>query len=173
MGTDIHCYIEYTHPTYKKSNGIFKWHGFGSGNFGSRCYPLFDALFALQRPGEICGDRNIPQDISNDTRKHYMLDISDDGISESDDDYYRRITFDQAISWIDPHSRIEVDENGFLNSISCPDYHSDSWLTADEFDQAIDSIESVIDPEYHAMVSICRTYEKFGYTARIVFWFDN
>lgn len=54
--------------------------------------------------------------------------------------------------------------------VSNPDWHTHSWLTADEFAVAI---EGSGEPEYEAILAAMRSFEAGGAQARIVFWFDN
>lgn len=52
------------------------------------------------------------------------------------------------------------------------DWHSHSWLTADEFEEALTraSKQWEVPKEYRAALA---TMRELGSTARIVFWFDN
>lgn len=63
------------------------------------------------------------------------------------------------------------DASGWVTGESTdPDWHSHSWCTPDEWDQAIEKLD---DPDYVAVSVLLRNLEKTTGNARVVFWFDN
>lgn len=67
-------------------------------------------------------------------------------------------------------------DNAWINDedrtfISHPDWHSHSWLTPEEFAQAINDID--VTPDYVACLAAMMALHNRGWKSRIVFWFDN
>ena len=60
-----------------------------------------------------------------------------------------------------------------------PDWHSHSWLTTEEYAQSLDNYSKVsiwggeVGLVYSVILSMMRSIEERGATARIIFWFDN
>ena len=54
--------------------------------------------------------------------------------------------------------------------VSHPDWHSHTWLSADEFEKAIQDLGN---EKYRAALAAMRSFEADGLDARIVIWFDN
>ncbi len=94
----------------------------------------------------------------------------------SDDDGEGNVSKERAAKWVaEGYSKIE-DEYWVTN----PDWHSHSWLTPDEYQQAVECYQKIaaphgyhLDAEYITILDCLRSFEKQGKEARLVFWFDN
>jgi hypothetical protein len=73
-----------------------------------------------------------------------------------------------AERWVNAGSSKYVNKD--KTYITHPDWHSHSWLSADELESAF---RDDTGPDYKATLAAMRSFEKDGYQARLVFWFDN
>lgn len=167
MGCDIHCYIEHR-PKDEKGD----WNGFGGRINPGRYYAMFSILAGV-RSGEDCpklfSPKGIPVDLGYESNDDNRLFISD----TKSDDY---VSKERAAEWVAKGYSKLVDEHWVTN----PDWHSHSWLTPDEYQQAVECYNEFANPhgyhldvEYLAILDCLRSFEKHGEDARLVFWFDN
>lgn len=169
MGCDIHCYIEYRRkPPHE---GIEQWSGFGGRINPGRDYAMFGKLAGVRNYSEtqpIAEPRGYPDDAGYDANDDYWLYISD-----YDDDGH--CTKDRAEEYIKYGSRYRKDLIGNNTWVSSPDWHSVSWLTPNEWEQAVTEApaEHTDRVEYKTILDTMRSFERQGYDSRIVFWFDN
>lgn len=173
MGTDIHCYIEYSNPEFTNDDGSLRWHAHDEQERGRRDYLMFSLIWDSMI-------KDLPADISRDVKDHYMIKIRyDDGENDDDDgdDEEYTVSFDTAMAYVNHNdsygSLVTVDDKGFPTEVSHPDWHSPGWLTSTELEKLLESTESIPNVSYFIILSIIKTYEKFGYKSRLVFWFDN
>lgn len=162
MGCDIHTYIEY------KGKGSDKWASFGGRINPGRYYSVFANLAGIRCYGEkppMLIPRGIPSDISWDASSDWWCLINDE-YANDDNDY---VTTEQAERWSKYGSKIE-ERNGKPFRVQGPDWHTPSWVTADELEQAIPG-EGFY--EYQAILAAMRSFEAQDLDCRLVFWFDN
>jgi hypothetical protein len=203
MGCDIHVYIEYTDKKTleKEKNGILNsngvpikayWRNFGGNLSLGRNYWLFGILSKGVRSDidNAFEPKGIPpfDSLSNETRSDYAHYISNEN---DDDDNY--VTMEKAIKWsnsygVELYYRNPTDDKPTW--VSGPDWHSHSWLTTDELEQALaiyhnmcveankndpdyNNLDSLKEPLYTAILSLMKSLESDGMVCRLVFWFDN
>lgn len=157
MGCDIHCYIEY------KPTGYDRWFSFGGRINPGRNYALFAKMAGVRNYDEVIPvsqPKGFPNDASSKADGDHWLYISDVEMEGC-------CTFEQAERFVQMGSRYQDKEKTF---VSHPDWHSHSWLTPDEFEQAI--FESS-EAQYRAILAAMRSFERDGHQSRLVFWFDN
>ena len=158
MGCDIHCYIEYQQP-----NSDW-WRDFGGRINPGRSYFAFGKLAGVRNYDEnnFIPPRGLPKDLAYESQHDARLFVYGDG---EDDGCTSR---EKADRWVaNGTSRYLDDDKKF---VSHPDWHSHSWLTADEYEQAIKDVEG---HEYHAILAAMRSFESRGLKSRLVFWFDS
>ena len=190
MGCDIHMYFEYTdNETLEKSkkgkkngNGeVIKpyWCDLGGGINPGRNYAMFGFLSKGVRSDFDNGfePKGLPpfDDLGYSSRNDSVCYISDDGQGDHE------TTLERALSWAanDPSKlHYRGDKPTWVDH---PDWHSHNWLTTAEYEQAINNYieyykteeDFGVPAEYGAMLAAMQYLEKNGYTARVVFWFDN
>jgi hypothetical protein len=181
MGCDIHLSVEYRHKDEKKRWRDEAWDCAMGVQTVSRNYSLF-ALLAQVRGEDRRGymPRGLPpwDVLSITTKWGELFHIVDNPDSDSccvDWDTVGRwgkwvkILTKDFKPWNDTMPRDEA------KYVRCPDWHSHSWLTTAEFRRALKLhfLQHGRDIEYGAILAMMSYYEKNGYEARIVFWFDN
>lgn len=157
MGCDIHCYIEYRHPTDDR------WRDFGGRIKPGRNYKIFSRMAGVrgQLSDAVVAPRGFPNNAAYASCDDYWLYISE-SINEN------TCTKEQAKRYISYGCKYRDDKRRW---VSHPDWHTHSWLTSKEFEQAIKSDFDA--PEYTAILAAMRSFESGGYESRLVFWFDN
>lgn len=163
MGCDIHCYIEYKKPTDKQARD------FGGRINPGRHYPIFAKLAGVRNYNEvtpIVEPRGMPSDAGYEAQGDNQLYITH---TEGDD----HATPENAQRWVENGSSKYIPNHEGKNTwVTHPDWHSHSWVTADEWEQAISVSDQYVD-EYKAILAALRSFEAQGYMSRVVFWFDN
>lgn len=178
MGADIHAYVEY--ELFSTEQGPY-WANLTS-NFGSRNYYLFGLLAEVRGDGPaLFKPRGIPEGrLGWETSDAYWTRVSD---KYADHDGFT--SNENAERWVrEGYSVAEKNEDGSLIRVSGPDWHSHSWLTAEELGKVLDhyaaNVQSVwVDQkpeapvEWRALLAAMREFENAGKAVRVVFWFDN
>jgi hypothetical protein len=166
MGCDIHIVIEH------KGKRSEEWNSFACEIRGEREYSLFGLMSNGVRATypESINPRGLPIDCSSEA-----FDLTHEYI---DDENRKKLESDAERGYVK-----YVDKYGHGPShVTNSDYHSHSWLTADEllfcftaFENRFKGSEfySRIETNYWFILEVLRCYEKNGRDARIVFWFDN
>lgn len=181
MGCDIHTYVEFGKS---RDDGSVYWNNF-TRNGGSRNYIMFGVLAGVRVSSvQLFEPKGMPEgSMGLRTSEDYWLHVAPEAHPEwADDDSW--VSLDQATRWMENGSSIgEKDDSGRLRRVSGPDWHSHSWLTADELAQALDHYKSVaakhwpddadVPPEWAATLASMRSFEAAGQQSRLVFWFDN
>lgn len=160
MGCDIHAYIEYRNPKYPDQ----KWRSFGGRIDPGREYDLFGRIAEGVRsaPPSAIALRGLPEDIgyrADEDAYRYVSDSKEDS---------RYVTPEKAEKWKKFGSTYKP---GTTDWISHPDWHSHSWINADELAEAINDTKPGF--EYLAVLAAMRTLNAHGLESRLVFWFDN
>ena len=180
MGCDIHLYIEIysgNGSPFSKEEHIA---GFNNGDiYVPRHYYLFDALAGVRHnQGNTCliPAKGIPKKISHEVMQDYYQYVFDENEEYWDDDYAKRVWADEWVrkgqsEYRDHHLK----KKGW---VSCPDWHTPSYLVLNEVNDAIDHKEidrSELSREFRIILSLLNAAEiEYGKNnARAVFWFDN
>jgi hypothetical protein len=192
MGCDIHSYIEYRPKgLWEFNNKPHSWDNWGQRYYVGRNYRMFGLLAGL-RSGQdaLFPVRGVPRDISWHVKEDYTFSIGDS------DDGERSVSKETAQEWLSRgYAKYWVDGDGTENTniITHPDWHSASWLTADELAAVIERYRSLYYEEevkewaaigqklsedrfltmWKVLYANLRTLEDTGFEARYVFWFDN
>ena len=129
-----------------------------------RDYSLFSLLAKVRGDSDEGFDpKGIPKDISWRTEGDYTLPVTD-----KDDSY--GVSKKVADEWVKTGASTRFNTRGVPERVSSPDWHSASWLTADEIKKVLKIYEhTTLKAIYHMM----KAYEADKYEARLVFWFDN
>ncbi len=170
MGCDIHLYIEH-------KNRAGNWTCLGNEINPGRLYGLFAAMAGVRDSWGIkkFKPRGIPEPCSFEVEQGAHMSIREN-LTEWYGEDGRSISPERAKYMVEkgfakPHPTKEW----YITNSS---WHSHSWLTADEIDECMTSLNiPEIDEEwfveYRAVVAAMRALEKAGHETRAVFWFDN
>jgi hypothetical protein len=180
MGCDIHLYVEIdsgTDEPFQNGNYISS---FSDGDiYISRDYLFFDALAGVRHyQGKVCliSPRGIPKTLSHEVFKSYYQYVFDVGETYWNDNYAKREWADEWVQKGISHYRTHhLKENGW---VSCPDWHSVSFLNLEEIKVVLAHKEIDINDiprEFKLVISLLESAENlYGRNrSRIVFWFDN
>ena len=158
MGCDIHAYME-----YRKKGG--NWRDFGSRINPGRHYGIFGRLAdGVRGDGPaVAPTRGFPPDSAYAAKDDCFLFITETGEGEGE------CTIEQADRW-EPGKEHKIHER-----TPQPDWHSHSWVTSKEFEDAVSIVKDdpASEPEYVAMLCALKAFEEMGFETRVVFWFDN
>ena len=162
MGCDIHAYVEY------KPKGNTNWQSFGKRLNPGRYYGMFALLANVRNNGDlkpVAELRGVPLDVGYYAAKDLVLRVNDKFGNE--EGWCSKASADRWVAggsskwWVAGHS------------ITHPDWHSHSWVTADELQKALGSLPFENPYEYVAVLDCLRSFERQGCEGRLVFWFDN
>jgi len=162
MGCDIHAYIEYKYD--KDSN---YWNAFGGQFRFGRSYDMFAKMAGVRSYGSITPITE-PRGMPEHPAWHSKMDNQ---LFVTDSDEHEEGTCPRSLAerWVAIGAGKYIDED--KTYVTHPDCHSNSWLTTEEFAKAFKKTDP--GPEYKAALAAMRSFEKSGYEARLVFWFDN
>lgn len=189
MGADIHMYLEYTSKEdlekYQRGERLDKngnpvkpyWRSFGSRINPGRNYWMFGFISKGVRTNFSNGlpAKGLPE--FNEMGYHSRND-SVCYITENPRDDDGSVTLETAMKW---GGKLYNDSQGKPRWVDHPDWHSHTWLTTEEYEQAINmykehckSSGEIDNPiEYVALLSAMKTFDENGYVARLIVWFDN
>lgn len=176
MGCDIHMYVEFQRP----GGNVDYWRGWPRMNPG-RHYELFGHIAGVRSPVEpVVPPRGVPEALSFHSRfdNTVFIDYEGDGKREG------HTTPERAQRWVETAGckyvlvREGDERPGWVTN---PDWHSHTWLTLDEFREALTRTDAEAEregyttgtDEYWALVAAMKYLEIRGYTTRVVIWFDN
>ena len=213
MGCDIHLVLEYRRreekvhkieipdggePITWTEKREWMWCDilpqFSDGTWGDRIYGMFAALAGVRdyHDRKLMEPRGIPSDITYTTLRRYADKVVPDDdfktreegdmdkgyMSESDAKDYVERGLSEYIEYYDKR-------NSYISGkyCSCPDWHTPSWCTTQEMEEAFNSVFMSSDGsinletdyvEWMALLGAMKGYEASGeYECRAVFWFDN
>lgn len=173
MGCDIHMHLEFKDPKPNPHirEGASPWRGWAR-IYMARDYELFGYLAGVRSSVDpVVAPRGIPNDISWDTADEWYLRIHDEFAGQDMSGY---CTLAKAQEWSKYGHKIFNDDEGKPYKVEHPDWHTPTWLTLDEYTQAL----SKIKPEpygmsYWAMLGAMKELDWYHMDTRLVFWFDN
>ncbi len=164
MGCDIHAYIEYGPSSVERELGTKQWVGFFGAIHLDRDYHLFAALSDTRNDGEIepvCEPRGLPATLSSWVEAENTLLVS-----ESEKNEPGCTPKDRAEQWVEGGSSQWVDAK--RSRITHPDWHSHSWVSAEEFEEAMRRAKCK-SPVARAALASMRELPN----GVLVFWYDN
>lgn len=166
MGCDIHGYIEHRPPDCEY------WNGFGGRINPGRNYALFGYLAGVRGTGPAMFPvRGIPHDCAYEANGDWWLYV-DDRFAYADEG----TSVANAEKWHKNGCAIERNADGTIAKVEHPDWHTPSWVSADELEKAVAQSEQGYSKRsiaYRAVIAAMRSLEAEGQQARFVFWFDN
>jgi hypothetical protein len=172
MGCDIHMYLEFKDPNPQWVPTGSPWRGWPRVNPG-RDYELFGYLAGVRSSADpVVEPRGIPDDIAWETANDWFLRINDEYAARDDMSGY--CTLAKAQEWSAYGHKIINDDQGNPYRVEHPDWHTPTWLTLDEYTQALAKIK----PEpyqmgYWALLGAMKELAWYHMDTRLVFWFDN
>lgn len=169
MGCDIHSYIE-----FRKFSDIDKqWSNFGGRINPGRHYGIFAKLVGVRNYDDyhivpLSEPRGLPENVSWIVEDDNTLYIVDEKTDEEG-----RCSRGNAELWVKAGSSKIIDDK----RVTHPDWHSHSWATVKELEQVFADekvqFEFENEPEWVALLDCLKSFERQGFEARLVFWFDN
>lgn len=168
MGCDIHCYIEYGGREDSDCRG------FGGCINPGRNYTIFGYLAGVRGEGRpVVSPRGVPSQMGYVAIMDNQLSIRDSPGTIDSEGY---VTPEKAAEWVKDGSSTYLLRDDKPYAVTHPDHHTHSWVTPDEWEEAIRLThreDNYSLPEYEAILAILHSFEAQGFKARVVFWFDN
>lgn len=173
MGCDIHLYLEYSKKEKVITPEKTRWDYFGGRINPGRNYLMFGIMSRGVRTEPIfsIARKELPDDCG-----YASQDDSRIFISETPNNNY--VTMEKALQWEKRGCKLIPGANGKIAWVEHPDWHSHSWLNTAEFKKVMDFYNKEtkgqrLELEYEVILAVMKKFEKLGFNARIVFWFDN
>jgi hypothetical protein len=168
MGCDIHLYIEYC---YNPDKTDAYWQSFGHIRPG-RDYEMFTALAGVRGSYEpIVHPRGVPDKMGFESEWDYYLTVNDK--YKDQEGYCSTTTADRWVEEGTGERILPLQDGTSIRKVVNPDWHTPSWLTAEEFEGAIklseDRCGDKSNPSYQAILAAMKALPN----ARVVIWFDN
>jgi len=176
MGCDIHMFVQYRDKKdaerNKEQGRPPYWWDYGNGINPGRNYAMFGILAGVRgRSENFFEDKGIPDfGLGWSARDSLYLNIDDDPIPGEN-----CCTLESAKRW---GNKIYYHEDGRPWYTEHPDWHSHSWMTIKELEQAYRwyKKETGDTPclEYRVLLKTMKALEDKGKNeVVVVFWFDN
>lgn len=184
MGCDIHLMVELRKKVETPDSArLYRWYNGGfTGEFSSRIYGMFARMASVRTYDDEdykvkFEPRGFPEDMTWWSQRQFYLNVIDDENAVDWGDGYCLV--ENAERWVEKGYSKWLDEGH--TTITNPDYHSCSWLTASELRECFDDCFKNEDGTYHGdyiewlgLVSLCEGIESDGkHECRVVFCFDN
>lgn len=197
MGCDIHCYMEYRPRGLRHDGQPHSWRDFGKRINPGRNYALFGFLAGVRHEGPpVAEPRGYPGDAGYAAREDHWMWIAhgrepgENECSWEDAQRYAKTYGARLEGEYRPYSSTiyqlgeapvtqtrGAEFDGLPTMVAHPDWHTHSWVTADEWAEALRRYDVQYkddrEPEYRAMLAALRSLEADGNETRVVFWFDN
>lgn len=165
MGCDIHCY-----PEFRKPNNEH-WSSWSGRVNPGRNYELFGFIAGVRGEG---GPVVPPRGLPSGKLGFYAFDDHKLSINDKFADSDGFCTLAKAQEWAKHGSVIVNTEAGNPWYVTHPDWHSHTWLTPTEFEQAIERCTRwAPQDDYFALLAALKSLESRGNEVRLVIWFDN
>jgi hypothetical protein len=175
MGADIHTFVEYK----TKIRGKNSWQSFSADELlMERDYTMFYILAEVgwECPNSFKAKGKIPFNKLSSWVKNRRTEK----IGEYDKEYggcTGDCTIEDAIGYKEKFGcRIHY-VNKVPYRVDSPDYHTDTWLTFSEYEQALkyykDYTKEVPLKGYLALYEVMKVYHTAGYETRLIIYFDN
>ena len=166
MGCDIHLHIETRRK--KRANDELIWFPFGGEFRLWRNYDLFGRLAGVRSATPaLVKARGIPDDLAYTAAGTYWIHVGDDDSWEGGN---RSVSLDRAQQWGTATKR---DKDGNIKYVADPDCHTPTWLTPEEFREALGDTPAEWIADYHAVLAAAGMLSFLGHDVRLVIWFDN
>ena len=174
MGCDIHMFVQYREKKEVYDKPDMYWEDFGGELNPGRNYSMFGVLAGVRySPDKGYDSKGIPEfGLSYVIRGSLYLTITEDGKGEGE------CTLENAKRWASWGRPIINDSDGNPFKVPHPDWHSHSWLTIKELEQAYRwyKKEEGYTPglEWKVLLKTMKGLEDGGKNdVVVVFWFDN
>lgn len=179
MGCDIHAYVEYRKkPSEDVDPKYNSWWSLTGQLSLPRNYHFFEIIAGVRGDNSIFETKGIPEDMSWTAQDDWYLYINDESEDENDDgdddgDGEKIVSLKTALQYQEYGSKILYHENGKPYRVEHPDWHSPTWLSTNELNEAVSHLHMHADPAYEAVLAMMESLESNGREARLVVWFDN
>lgn len=190
MGADIHMFVEYCSKKViqelKKEGKKPYWHSYGGHINPGRNYTMFGVLAGVRGQYEDSFESKSKlnrEEMGWSSRDANWFYINKD-VAETD--FENNITnIETARKWEGYDYRIKNDEHGEPAWVEHPHWHSHSWMSIEELEEAFKryvvhastewGVEiNNVPLEYRALLASMKALEDDGKNeVRVVFWFDN
>jgi hypothetical protein len=190
MGADIHMYVEYRDKKVAKERDVRGekpyWLAYGDRVNPGRNYTMFAILSCVRGEYEesFQPKGKLPREMmswgaSSDAFMHIYPK------KHEDKEWEGFVTLEKATEWATWGRQIILNENGEPTYIEHPDWHSHSWMSIEELEQAYKIYaekasqewgEEITRPhvEWMALLASMKALEGDDENeVRVVFWFDN
>ena len=175
-GTDIHAYVEYRkHLPPNASQASNPWISFTIKTDLGRNYAMFGILANVRtRMGNMFPPRGLPQNAGYEVMRNTYFYVSDLAASMGDPD---AVSEEVAKEYVNQGAHIWTMEDKDEQWVSNPKHFAHTWLSTAEFAQCVDMYKrrhaTFVEIKYEAVLAAMKQFDKRGYEARIVFWFEE
>jgi hypothetical protein len=188
MGADIHMFVEYRKKRAQELKNEGKkpyWYSYGDHTNPGRNYTLFGVLAGVRGQYEDSFEPKgkLPKDEMGFSSQYdawlTIAHVNDVDVCEG------YVKLEDAKKYESYGRQILNDEEGMPRWVEHPDWHSHSWMSIDELEEAFKRYtvhasaewgEEITKPpvEYRALLASMKALEDDGENeVRVVFWFDN
>lgn len=169
-------YIEYDEAWDPTQNTY--WTSFGGSIYTGRNYEMFGLLAGVRGTAHpLFPKRGMPDDVGYLVRSENMLRIVDE--TDPTKIGAGQCSLVNALSWHkNNRCAISTEPDGVTPMwVSCPDWHSHSWLTLEEFSEVLRAYKKLTgyapSRQYKAVAAAMKALSAGKRKVRVVFWFDN
>lgn len=180
MGCDIHAYVEYRTKVDKTKSedqrGYSGWWSLTGQLSLPRSYRFFEIIAGVRGDNSVFEAKGIPEDMSWTAQDDWYIYINDAPESEDEEDECdceNIVSLKTALQYEKYGSKILYHENGKPYRVEHPDWHTPTWLSTSELNEAVSHLSNHADPAYEAVLAMMESLESNGKEARLVVWFDN
>lgn len=172
MGCDIHAYVEYRNKlTGDHDDQDASWDCLTGQLSLPRYYNVFGMIAGVHGNKSLFEPKGIPEDMGWQAQEDWWIYIDDKPEGQEECDCENIVSLKTAQQYETYGSRILYHKNGKPYRVEHPDWHSATWLTTSEFNEALSHTDSA--PAYKAVLAMMESLESNNQEARIIVWFDN